>query len=199
MPNENRHYLRFLASEEETFKGFSGFQQIDQFLDRISHRLEGIDLYGSDNWEDLSEIREFLRDVPQFESGEDLVSDYNEFGSWSSQAMIDLFVSCATDSTRNKGLTSWDGAHCHYTFDNSDDWNHTSMITYESESEWIEDLIDATVTAIKDRLNVFYMCTENITEAHIQEDIKTIEKWVYYYFKESFAEEDEQEAQADQD
>lgn len=197
--NDNRQYLNLSNEMEEAIKGFSGFQQIDQFLDRISHRLEGIDLYGSDNWEDLSEIREFLRDVPQFESGEDLVSDYNECGSWSSQAMIDLFVSCATDSERNKGLTSWDGAHCHYTFNNSDDWDHTSMITYESESEWIEDLIDATVTAIKDRLNVFYMCTENITDKEIKEDLETVEKWINDYFYSSFEEEDEQEAQADRD
>lgn len=197
--NDNRHYLRFLTTEEESFKQLSGFQKIDQFLDRISHRLEGIDLYGSDNWEDLSEIREFLREVPMFESGEDLVSDYNEFGSWSSQAMIDLFVSCATDSERNKGLTSWDGAHCHYTFNNADDYDHTSMITYESESEWIEDIIEATVTAIKDRLNVFYMCTENITDKEIKEDLETVEKWINDYFYSSFEEEDEQEEQADRD
>lgn len=111
--------------------------------------------------------------------------------------MIDLFVSCATDSTRNKGMTSWNGANCHYTFNNCDDYDHTSMITYESESEWIEDLIDFTETAIKDRLNVFYMCTENITEKEIQEDLATIEKWIQYYFYDSFTEEDEQEAQAE--
>jgi hypothetical protein len=43
------------------------------------------------------------------------------------------------------------------------------------------------------------MDAENITEAHIQEDIITIKKWVEYYFYDSFTEEDEQEAQADQD
>lgn len=197
MPNENRQYLNLTADKEEAIKGFSGFQQIDQFLDRISHRLEGIDLYWSENERDLHEVIEFLRDVPQIEIGFDLLSDYNDLDAWRSDAMLELFINCATDSERNKGLTA-EGGHCKYSFNNAEDWDHTSMITYESESDWISDIIHSVKDAIADRLNVFYMSASEITQKDIEEDIKTIEKWVYNYFEESFAEEDEQEAQTDQ-
>ena len=195
--NDNRQYLKLARATEEAIKGFSGFQQIDQFLDRISHRLEGIDLYWSENEGDLHEMIEFLREIPQIEVGFDLLDDYNDLDAWHNNAMLELFINCATDSERNHGLTS-EGGHCRYIFNNADDWDHTSLMTYEYESDWIADIIHNVRDAIADRLNVFYMCTENITEEDIKEDIKTIEKWVEYYFYDSFTEEDEQEAQADQ-
>ena len=195
--NDNRQYLNLSKATEEAIKGFSGFRQIDQFLDRISHRLEGIDLYWSENEGDLHEMIEFLREIPQIEVGFDLLDDYNDLDAWHNNAMLELFINCATDSERNHGLTS-EGGHCRYIFNNADDWDHTSLMTYEYESDWIADIIHSVRDAIADRLNVFYMCTENITEAHIQEDITTIKKWVEYYFYDSFTEEDEQEAQADQ-
>ena len=196
--NDNRQYLKLARATEEAIKGFSGFQQIDQFLDRISHRLEGIDLYWSENEGDLHEMIEFLREIPQIEVGFDLLDDYNDLDAWHNNAMLELFINCATDSERNHGLTS-EGGHCRYIFNNADDWDHTSLMTYEYESDWIADIIHNVRDAIADRLNVFYMCTENITEAHIQEDITTIKKWVEYYFYDSFTEEDEQEAQAEND
>ena len=195
--NDNRQYLNLANGMEEAIKGFSGFNKVDQFLDRLSHRLEGIDLYWSENERDLHEVIEFLREVPMIEFGFDLLSDYNDLDAWRSAAMLELFINCATDSERNHGLTA-EGGHCRYSFNNADDYSHTSLMTYEYESEWISDLIHETRTAIADRLNVFYMCTENITEAHIQEDITTIKKWIEYYFYDSFTEEDEQEAQAEQ-
>ena len=195
--NDNRQYLKLARATEEAIKGFSGFQQIDQFLDRISHRLEGIDLYWSENEGDLHEMIEFLREIPQIEVGFDLLDDYNDLDAWHNNAMLELFINCATDSERNHGLTS-EGGHCRYIFNNADDWDHTSLMTYEYESDWIADIIHSVRDAIADRLNVFYMCTENITQKDIDEDIKTIEQWVEYYFYDSFTEEDEQEAQADQ-
>ena len=195
--NDNRQYLKLARATEEAIKGFSGFQQIDQFLDRISHRLEGIDLYWSENEGDLHEMIEFLREIPQIEVGFDLLDDYNDLDAWHNNAMLELFINCATDSERNHGLTS-EGGHCRYIFNNADDWDHTSLMTYEYESDWIADIIHNVRDAIADRLNVFYMCTENITEEDIKEDIKTIEQWIQYYFYDSFSEEDEQEAQADQ-
>lgn len=196
--NDNRKYLNISNEMEKAIKGFSGFQRLDLFLDRISHRLEGIDLYWSENEDDLHEMIEFLREIPQIEVGFDLLSDYNDLDAWKSEAMLDLFINCATDSERNHGLTS-DGGHCRYMFNNADDWDHTSLMTYEYESDWISDIISYVRTAIADRLNVFYMSANDITEADIQEDITTIKKWVEYYFFDSFTEEDEQEAQADQD
>lgn len=196
--NDNRHYLRLLTTEEESLKQFSGFQQIDQFLDRISHRLKGIDLYWSENEDDLHEMIEFLREVPMIEIGFDLLSDYNDLDAWHSDAMLELFINCATDSERNHGLTAECG-HCRYIFNNSDDWDHTSLMTYEYESDWIADIINYVKTAIADRLNVFYQSANDITQNDIDEDIKTIKKWIEYYFYDSFTEEDEQEAQADQD
>ena len=196
--NDNRQYLKLAKATEEAIKGFSGFQQIDQFLDRISHRLEGIDLYWSENEDDLHEMIEFLREVPMIEVGFDLLSDYNDLDAWKSEAMLELFINCATDSQRNGGLTA-DGGHCRYIFNNADDYDHTSLMTYEYESDWIADIINYVRTAIADHLNVFYMCTENITDKEIKEDLETVEKWINDYFYSSFEEEDEQEAQADQD
>lgn len=190
--NDNRKYLNISNEMEKAIKGFSGFQRLDLFLDRISHRLEGIDLYWSENEDDLHEMIEFLREVPMIEVGFDLLSDYNDLDAWHSDAMLELFINCATDSERNHGLTA-DGGHCRYIFNNSDDWDHTSLMTYEFESDWIADIISYVRTAIADRLNVFYMSANDITEEDIKEDIKTAEKWVEYYFFDSFAEEDEQE------
>lgn len=196
--NDNRQFLHLSNAMEEAIKGFSGFQQIDQFLDRISHRLEGIDLYWSENESDLHEMIEFLREIPQIEVGFDLLADYNDLDAWHSQAMLDLFINCATDSERNHGLTA-EGGHCRYIFNNSDDWDHTSLMTYEYESDWIADIIHGVRDAVADHLNVFYMSAKDITQKDIDEDIKTIEKWVQYYFYDSFEEEDEQEAQAERD
>ena len=196
--NDNRQYLKLAKATEEAIKGFSGgFQQIDQFLDRISHRLEGIDLYWSENENDLHEMIEFLREIPQIEVGFDLLADYNDLDAWHSDAMLELFINCATDSERNHGLTA-EGGHCRYMFNNADDWEHTSLMTYEYESDWISDIIHSVRDAIANRLNIFYMSAKDITQNDIDEDIKTIKKWVEYYFYDSFTEEDEQEAQADQ-
>ena len=196
--NDNRQYLKLARATEEAIKGFSGFQQIDQFLDRISHRLEGIDLYWSENEGDLHEMIEFLREIPQIEVGFDLLDDYNDLDAWHSGAMLELFINCATDSERNHGLTS-EGGHCRYSFNNADDWDHTSLMPYEYESDWISDIIHYVRDAIADRLNVFYQCTENITDKEIKEDLETVKKWIQYYFYDSFTEEDEQEAQAEND
>lgn len=196
--NDNRQFLHLTNEMEEAIKGFSGFQRLDLFLDRISHRLEGIDLYWSENEDDLHEMIEFLREVPMIEVGFDLLDDYNDLDAWKSAAMLDLFINCATDSERNSGLTA-EGGHCKYIFNNADDYDHTSLMTYEYESEWISDIIHYVRTAIADRLNVFYMSANDITEEDIKEDIKTIEQWIQYYFYDSFTEEDEQEAQADRD
>ena len=176
---------------------FPQFKKIDQFLDRISHRLEGIDLYWSENENDLHEMIEFLREIPQIEVGFDLLDDYNDLDAWHNNAMLELFINCATDSERNYGLTA-EGGHCRYIFNNADDWDHTSLMTYEYESDWIADIIHNITDAIADRLNVFYMSAKDISQKDIEEDIKTIDKWVQYYFYDSFSEEDEQEAQADQ-
>ena len=170
----------------QTEENARNVKKILTFVNAINSKIEGLELYSaSEQWQDLSEITEFLRDVPEFEIGEDLRSYYDETEAWRNDNMLDLFIHCvaSADEDQKAGLKNLRDFTCRFIFNNHDDYEHESLQTYDSEEKWIGDIVAILCDAIADRLNVFYQCTANLTGDDLKEDAEQIEEWIKYYFE----------------